>query len=95
MLCTDIARGTPLRQDERPASGDVLITTEHGIHLLSVVPHPHRLSFSELSQALEIAEQWARANGGDVWRANDGQTSRIPLDGSKGHPPSISRSPQS
>src|SRR5205085_1395108 len=32
---------------EQPSPGDVLITTEIGVHFLSVVPHHHRLSFRE------------------------------------------------
>ena len=44
---------------EQPSSGDVLITTEIGVHFLSVVPHHHRLSFRELPAAINIATQWA------------------------------------
>ena len=40
---------------DSPANGDVLITTEGGRHLLSVVPHPHRLSLAEYAAALQIA----------------------------------------
>jgi hypothetical protein len=67
-----------LSQDERPADGDVLITSENGVHFLSVVPHPHRLSFKDLSRAVTIAVQWANANTAEVWRKADGQTFRLP-----------------
>jgi hypothetical protein len=62
---------------ERPSNGDVLITSDAGIHLLSVVPHPHRLSFKDLPRAVAIAVQWARANNADVWRQADGKTFRL------------------
>jgi hypothetical protein len=67
-----------LSQDETPADGDVLITSENGVHFLSVVPHPHRLSFKDLSRAVTIAVQWANANTAEVWRKADGQTFRLP-----------------
>lgn len=65
---------------ESPAPGDVLITTEGGRHLLSVVPHPHRLSLSEYVSALQIAKRWAAANNANVWRAADGELTRLPRD---------------
>ena len=61
-----------IRPDDRPSLGDVVITTELGIHFLSVVPHPHRLSFRNLSKASEIARQWAKANKARVWHQIDG-----------------------
>ena len=64
---------------EQPSPGDVVITTETGVHFLSVLPHPHRLSFRELSAAINIASQWANANGGNVWRRVDGEIVRVPL----------------
>jgi len=63
-----------------PSNGDVLITTKGGDHFLSVVPHPHRLSFSHLPQAIEVAARWARANNAKVWRENNGEVVRVPLD---------------
>ena len=57
---------------DSPSDGDVLITTEGGRHLLSVVPHPHRLSLSEYAIALQIAKRWAKANNAAVWRTADG-----------------------
>lgn len=97
MLCMIFAlsrllMGTPRKNLEQPSPGDVLITSEHGNHLLSVVPHPHRLSFTELSQALEIAAQWASANGTHVWRVTDGETRMLRLDGSNAVSMSIGRS---
>ena len=68
---------------EQPSPGDVLITTEIGVHFLSVVPHHHRLSFRELSAAINIATQWANANGGNVWRRVDGEIVRLPLQQAK------------
>ena len=65
------------RQNDRPVPGDVLITSEVGIHFLSVVPHPHRLSFKEVSQALAIGMQWANANGGEVWHHSNGDVLRV------------------
>ncbi len=60
--------------------GDVLITREGGRHLLSVIPHPHRLSLSEYAMAVQIAKRWAEANNAAVWRTNDGVFTRLPLD---------------
>ena len=65
---------------DSPSDGDVLITTEGGRHLLSVVPHPHRLSFSEYTVALQIARRWAKANNVAVWRAADGVVTKLTQD---------------
>ena len=62
---------------DAPSNGDVLITTEGGRHYLSVVPHPHRLSLSEYSAALQIARRWADANKAVVWRAADGVLTKL------------------
>ncbi len=62
---------------DAPANGDVLITTEGGRHLLSVVPHPHRLSLAEYASALQIAKRWAVANKVAVWRRNDGVFTKL------------------
>ena len=64
---------------ESPAPGDVLITTEGSRHLLSVVPHPHRLSLGDLDAALQIARRWALANNAAVWRSSDGVFTKVPL----------------
>ncbi len=61
-----------------PADGDVLITTEHGVLYLSVVPHPHRVSFAELPRAREIAERWADAQRVNVWHKRDGVPLKLP-----------------
>jgi hypothetical protein len=63
---------------EAPVNGDVLITTEGGRHFLSVIPHPHRLSLSEYSLAVQIAKRWAEANNVAVWRTDDGVFTRLP-----------------
>ena len=65
---------------ETPAHGDVLITSENGRHLLSVVPHPHRLALSDFSTAMQIARQWAHANNVNVWRSADGELAKMTLD---------------
>ena len=65
------------RDNDGPSSGDVLITSEEGLHFLSAVPHPHSVSFTTLSKALQVAMVWAHANGGDVWRKVDGRTFRM------------------
>jgi hypothetical protein len=65
---------------DSPSNGDVLITTERGRHLLSVVPHPHRLSLSEYTLALQIARKWAQANKAAVWRTNDGVFTKLSHD---------------
>ena len=62
---------------DAPSNGDVLITTEGDRHLLSVVPHPHRLSLSEYAVALQIARRWAVANQVTIWRANDGVFTKL------------------
>ena len=60
-----------------PSHGDILITTEDGVHLLSVVPHEHRLSFRHLPHAINVALNWAHDNGIEVWRKTDGRTFRL------------------
>jgi hypothetical protein len=62
---------------DSPSNGDVLITTEGDRHLLSVVPHPHRLSLSEYAIALQIAKRWAKANNAAVWRTADGTVTKV------------------
>lgn len=66
--------------NESPSDGDVLITTERGRHLLSVVPHPHRLSLGEYTLALRIARKWAALNNVAVWRTDDGVFTRLSRD---------------
>jgi hypothetical protein len=65
---------------DSPLDGDVLITTEGGRHLLSVVPHPHRLSLSEYAVALQIARRWAKANNVAVWRTAEGVVTKLTQD---------------
>jgi hypothetical protein len=54
-----------------PSDGDVLITIEAGRYLLSIVPHPHKLSLSHFDAAVEIAKRWAREHEVTVWRVED------------------------
>lgn len=65
---------------DAPTNGDVLITTEGGRHLLSVVPHPHRLSLSEYAVALQIAKRWADANKVAIWRTDEGVFTKLSRD---------------
>jgi hypothetical protein len=65
---------------DSPANGDVLITCEGGRHMLSVIPHPHRLSLGEYTLALQIARRWAEANQVAVWRTSQGVFTKLPLD---------------
>jgi hypothetical protein len=65
---------------DSPSHGDVLITTEGGRHLLSVIPHPHRLSVGEYEIALQIAKRWAVDNNATVWRTSDGVLTKLPRD---------------
>jgi hypothetical protein len=65
---------------DRPTDGDVLITTNDGNHLVSVVPHPHRLSFGSLNHAVQLARKWAHTNGVAVWHATDGELVKVRLD---------------
>ena len=65
---------------ESPSHGDVLITTEGSRHLLSVVPHPHRLSLGEYAHALQIARRWAEVHNVAIWRTNDGEFTKLALD---------------
>jgi len=62
---------------DAPATGDVLITTEGGRHLLSVVPYPHRLTLSDYDLALDIARRWAETNAVEIWRAQDGSVIKL------------------
>ena len=61
-----------------PSNGDVLITKEGGRYLLSIIPHPHKLTLANLTPALEIALKWAEANKVRVWQTVDGVTSKLP-----------------
>jgi hypothetical protein len=61
----------------RPADGDVLITTKAGSHLVSVIPHPHRLVFGTLTQAVQLARKWASTNGVAIWHAEDGAVVQV------------------
>ena len=63
-----------------PSPGDVLITSEGDRHLLSVIPHPHRLSLSEYAAAVQIAKRWAEMNNATVWRTSGGVVTRLQLD---------------
>jgi hypothetical protein len=65
---------------DSPLNGDVLITTEGGRHLLSIVPHPHRLTISEFGLAIQIAKKWAQNNNVNIWRTDDGVVTKVPLD---------------
>ena len=65
---------------DAPSHGDVLITSEGGRHLLSVIPHPHRLSLSEYAAAVQIAKRWAEANNVTIWRTTGGAVTRLQLD---------------
>lgn len=65
---------------DSPSTGDVLITTEGGRHLLSVVPHPHRLSLSEYHAAFQIAKKWAIAHNVSIWHKQDNVLKRLPRD---------------
>ena len=65
---------------DSPPDGDVLITTKGGRHLLSVVPHPPRLSFSEYAIALQLAKRWAKTHDAAVWRTTDGVVTKLAQD---------------
>jgi len=66
-----------------PSNGDVLITKEGGRYLLSIIPHPHKLTLANLTPALEIALKWAETNKVRVWQTVDGVTSKLPNGGLK------------
>lgn len=65
---------------DSPANGDVLITIEGGRHLLSIVPHPHRLAMNEYDLAFQIANKWAEANHVSVWRQAEGVFTKVQRD---------------
>jgi hypothetical protein len=67
---------------DSPANGDLLITTEHGIHYLSIVPNPHRLSFKELERAIAIAKLWVTSQDVAIWHAHDGVVTNLRQHGS-------------
>jgi hypothetical protein len=62
---------------DRPVDGDVLITSTAGSHLVSVVPYPHRLSFGNLTHAVQLARKWASTNGVMIWHAEDGHVAPL------------------
>jgi hypothetical protein len=70
--------GWNVEHPDRPSTGDVLITRENGRYLLSIIPHPHKLTLGNLSPALEIALKWAEVNQVTVWQMVDGVTSKVP-----------------
>jgi hypothetical protein len=63
---------------DRPSNGDVLISREGGRYLLSIIPHPHKLTLASMLPALEIARKWAAANNVTAWQTLDGVTSKLP-----------------
>ncbi|HEV3216962.1 MAG TPA: hypothetical protein VGZ27_14620 [Vicinamibacterales bacterium] len=67
-----------MEQTDRPANGDVLITKEGGRYLLSIVPHPHKLTLGALAPAVAIAMKWAAANHATAWQVIDGVTTPLP-----------------
>jgi hypothetical protein len=80
LIGTVLEHAATVLMADAPSHGDVLITSEGGRHLLSVVPHPHRLSLSEFSLALQIAKRWAEANKVAVWQTSDGVFTKLPHD---------------
>jgi hypothetical protein len=62
---------------DEPSEGDILITTEAGVHFLSIFPQANRMSFRHLPHAIAMALNWAQANGSNVWRKTDGRTFRL------------------
>jgi hypothetical protein len=58
--------------------GDVLVTSEGGRHYLSVIPNPQRMSFKELSHAVDMAKRWAERNRANAWQKVKGQITKIP-----------------
>jgi hypothetical protein len=68
---------------DSPTDGDVLITSERGLHFLSVVPHPHRLSFHDLGDAIAMARRWSAAQSAEIWRVAQGITVKVPREGSR------------
>ena len=73
-------RAEAVEMSDSPSTGDVLITTEGGRHLLSVVPHPHRLTLSEYRAAFQIAKKWATSNNVNIWHKADGVLTKLPRD---------------
>ena len=65
---------------DSPSNGDVLITTEGGRHLLSIVPNPHRLAMNEYHLALQIASKWAETNQVSIWRNAEGVVTKLQRD---------------
>ena len=61
----------------QPSPGDVLITVELGLYLVSVVPHPPRLRFKEWVDAFAIAMDWAKLNHCSVWRLKDDEVRQL------------------
>jgi hypothetical protein len=62
---------------DRPADGDILITTTTRSHLISVVPHPHRLTFGNLPDAIALARKWASTNRVEIWHMTDGAVVKL------------------
>jgi hypothetical protein len=61
-----------------PHEGDALVTSEGERHYLSVIPSPHRMSFKELSHAVDMAKRWAERNGANAWQKVQDQITKIP-----------------
>ena len=64
---------------DSPITGDVLITTEAGRHLLRVLPHPNRITFAHLADAVEVAKQHADNANSRIWRVVDGETKLVTI----------------
>ena len=65
---------------DHPVDGDVIITTEDARHLLSIFPHPDRLTMNEYHRAFQIANKWAQANKAAVWQRTDGVFTKLSSD---------------
>jgi hypothetical protein len=65
---------------DQPVHGDILITSDGRSHLISVIPHPHRMGFATLASAVQLAAKWAAANQASIWHSSDGQIRRLQVD---------------
>lgn len=70
---------------DSPSDGDVLITSTAKGHFISVVPYPHRLSFSTFPAAIQLATRWAAANHAAVWHVVDGSVYQLHVDATPDH----------
>ena len=60
-------------REQRPADGDVVITSDHNGHSVQIFPKPDRMVFRAVDDAVALADRWAERHSGAIWNRVNGQ----------------------